>query len=313
MLNMLHNLLLFGRNDRDIDTPPPDRERFGAGEGFGDAPDEPQGPRPLTQFIYDGGAPQPIVTYSLIAIIGVIFVTRFFPGDWPTELLLWGIADVDQIVNEGEVYRLFTAMFLHLNVLHIFFNALALYSFGRTVERYFGSLRFLLIYLLGGFLGSVFMLLAGTGGLGASGAVFAILGAEAVFLYRHLDLFGEQARSQFRSLIFLTFLNFFIGFSANAAATFDTSGTAVRISNAAHFGGLLGGAILTYFLSPLLTILRTEQQTVQVQRQNGGPSLAVLRRIFLQDENPLEKTLRFVGLYSVGLVVLLFLSLFWRS
>ena len=72
-----------------------------------------------------------------------------------------------------------TAMFLHANAAHILFNMMALWSIGQTVERMYGRWRFLAIYLLGGLLGSAFSVMLGGGSsVGASGAVFAIFGAE---------------------------------------------------------------------------------------------------------------------------------------
>src|SRR5690606_30425031 len=113
-----------------------------------------------------------------------------------------------EVLVQGQYHRLFTAMFLHAGLLHIFFNMYALYLFGSILEPLFGHLRFIIIYLLGGLTGSVLSVVLGDpnppfaqmvfagASVGASGAVFAIFGAEMVFIYRHRALLGERGRAQ---------------------------------------------------------------------------------------------------------------------
>src|SRR5262245_42893071 len=107
---------------------------------------------------------RPLATYVLLAIIIVVYVAQLVtnqtqpPADQlfgKQPLLDFGAIDFYRILLYHEYYRLFTAMFLHVNQIHIFFNAIALWSFGQSVERFFGHARFILIYFLGGLCGSV--------------------------------------------------------------------------------------------------------------------------------------------------------------
>ena len=119
----------------------------------------------------------PLLTYALMAVNGCFFLAGFLMPELEWELFLRGALIPQLVAGQGEVYRLFTAMFLHGSLGHVFFNVYALYIVGRSVEPIFGRIRFLLIYLLGGLTGSALSLaLGGLDGasVGASGAVFAI-------------------------------------------------------------------------------------------------------------------------------------------
>jgi rhomboid protease GluP len=200
---------------------------------------------------------QPIVTYALLAILIGLFLLTYaaeqsVPLYEPNPVLVWGALDYTSVLN-GEVYRLFTAMFLHLSWAHLFFNGYALYALGRGIESVMGHARFLLIYLLGGFLGSLLSLTLGRGAsVGASGAIFALFGAEFVFVYRHRTLIGAAANNALRQLILLAALNLGIGF-----LTAVTPG-GVKIDNWGHIGGLIGGLIVTSAIGPLFVIGKAE-------------------------------------------------------
>lgn len=228
--------------------PEPERPRHPLEEPPKPKPEEPRGIR--VQF--PGTESRPYLTYALIIINVAIFALRYIQPQLATDILVWGVADTERIVNPAtrEIYRLFTAMFLHLNAAHLLFNSLALYYIGSNIERLFGRIRFALVYFLGGLAGSIAMLFVSVGGLGASGAVFAIWGAEVVFFYKHRDLFGEAAIARLRSSLLYMGLNFFFGFAVNAAAEISNAENAIRIGNAAHFGGLVAGALLTWFIGP---------------------------------------------------------------
>jgi rhomboid protease GluP len=143
-----------------------------------------------------------------------------------------------ELVRDGEWWRLITVMFLHGGLLHILFNGFALYAFGMEMERLIGGWRFLLIYFLGGLGGS--LLSFGLGNypvaVGASGAIFALLGGMTGFLWRHRQVFGSVGRNYLYNLLFTIFINAVITFSIP------------NIDVYAHFGGLAMGLILGYFL-----------------------------------------------------------------
>lgn len=236
-------------------------------------------------------AKMPVVTYALIVINVTIFALRYFVPEFATQIILAGFIDPDAVIQDGQFYRLFTGMFLHFNESHMMFNGIALYYIGSNIERLFGHVRFGLIYLLGGLAGSIFPLLFGGGGLGASGAVFAIWGAEVVFLYRNLRLLGEAGKARIRSTGMLMLFNFAFGFTANAIS--NVADTGVRIGNAAHFGGLLGGAILAWFIAPIFVVKRTT------------PTESSPHGIVIGVQNALASHGREILGFVVGLVVLL--------
>src|SRR5579859_6708292 len=140
-------------------------------------------------------ATRPLVTYALLAAIVFVFLIQlglaqtYYPDD---PVLNWGVLDFYSVLH-GEYYRLFTALFLHAGTLHLGFNAYALWVFGRTIERFFGHVRFALLYFLGGLCASLTSFAFSRGAsLGASGAIMAIFGAEMIFLYQNRRLFGQE-------------------------------------------------------------------------------------------------------------------------
>jgi membrane associated rhomboid family serine protease len=137
------------------------------------------------------------------------------------------------IYADGDWYRLVTAMFLHASLLHLAFNMLALYWLGTVVEQAMGTWRFLLIYFVSGIAGSAGALvlsnpLAVT--VGASGAIYGIMGALLILEYRATGSFAGPV------LAFIVL---------NLALTFAIP----NISVGGHLGGLVGGILATLALS----------------------------------------------------------------
>lgn len=225
----------------------------------------------------------PYVTYTLIAINLLIFVAGYFSQDIQQTLFVEGSLFPPFVVELGQVYRLFTAMFLHAGLGHIFFNMYALYIIGITLEPIFGRVRFSIIYFGGGFLGSALSLLLGNyevPSVGASGAVFAIFAAQAIHLYQHRHVY-QNVRAQLQQMGFLIVMNLVIGFLPGS-----------RIDNWGHIGGLIGGAILAWRISPRL------QRPTFVPR-----SMSELSKT---DTNPLSRHLPELVIYSfaiIGIVV----------
>jgi rhomboid protease GluP len=232
---------------------------------------------------------RPILTYGILAVIvGIAFLQILLRQlNWPAPepITGWGALNYERILQGGEYYRLFTSMFLHANEAHLLFNALALWSFGRSVEAFFGTGRFGLIYLLGGLCGSVFSFIFTQGiSVGASGALFAIFGAEMVFLYQNRALFGRAAQEQLRSLIILAVLNFGIGIYTQIAAS------PVQIDNWAHIGGFFAGIVLAWFIGP-------QYRLVQDNETQDG--------VRIVDSIPPAKMLTTPALFAAGLILAL--------
>ena len=176
---------------------------------------------------------KPIVTYSLIFICILVFILMYVLGNGSTDnytLLVFG-ANVDTLTKNGDYYRLFTSMFLHIGILHLLCNMYSLYIIGKEVENVFGKVKYLIIYLLSGIAGSILSLAFNHNTIcaGASGAIFGLLGALLYFGYYYRTYLGATLT---RSIIPVIVLNLIIGFTSSG------------IDNAAHIGGLVGGILI---------------------------------------------------------------------
>lgn len=245
---------------------------------------------------------QPYVVYGLLGIMIAIFVLRALSPTFDIEVFLWGANHQPDVLNQGEFYRLFTSMFLHASVfapngtfalqnsLHLLFNAYILFVSGGTVERMFGHARFSIIFVLGGMTGSILSCVLGSPmsySVGASGAVFAVLGAEFVYIFKHRKLLGAQGRRQMQSLITLALFNLLFGILSSA------SPTAMRIDNWAHLGGALGGLTLAWFIAPDLIFRRHPE---------------IPNELLAEDRNPLQRHYREVSLYVAGMLGVLIVA-----
>ncbi len=206
-----------------------------------------------------GAAPEPVpvrlrlpdvvpsVTYSIVGLTAAVYVLQLLstflfgyagPGvqlDW---LEFFG-ARINSFIQAGEIWRFLTPVLLHASVPHILFNMYALVSFGTDLERHFGHGRFLLLYLLGAFAGNVLSFLLTRGySVGASTAIFGLVGAEGVFLYQNRTLFGKQVQRAIGNVVFIVIVNLLLGLSPG-------------IDNWGHVGGLLGGLMFAWFGGPL--------------------------------------------------------------
>ncbi len=225
---------------------------------------------------------EPRLTYVLLAIIVVIYGYFFtLSGNGQLQFLdNW--AKVNSAIRAGEYYRLVTSMFLHLSLMHILFNGYALYILGRDVEALFGTVRFAAIYFLGGLSGSLAsFVFTSAPSAGASGAIFAVFGAEMVYFYQHRDLHGTAGRRHLQQLAILMVINLALGFSSGVIGPF-------RIDNAGHIGGIIGGVVLAWFIGPHYQI--AYDPTAQT-------SFTVV------DRNPIQRWALPVLLYTVGLLV----------
>ncbi len=170
---------------------------------------------------------KPIVTYALIIINIIIFILSMFNDN----ILQMFAVNRFYIADLGEYYRLFTGMFLHAGVLHILFNMYALYIIGMQLEGFLGRWKFLIVYLLSGLGGSMLSIFFDNGfSVGASGAIFGLMGALLYFGYHYRVYLDSVVKSQ---IIPLIIINLLIGF------------TSTGIDNWAHIGGLVGGILAT--------------------------------------------------------------------
>ena len=185
----------------------------------------------------------PLATYTLMGITIAVFLlqygTQAFLGyDFPVALG----AKINQAIVAGQYWRLITPVFLHGSLLHIGFNMYALYIFGRGLERSYGHGRFLLLYFLSGFGGNVFsMLFTDAPSLGASTAIFGLLGAQGVFIYQNKALFGNMTHRALKDIVSIAVINLVIGMSPG-------------IDNWGHIGGLFAGVVFSWLSGPIFAL-----------------------------------------------------------
>jgi len=197
-------------------------------------------PSPATtdEIVLLGGDP-PVVTRGIIAIDVLIFVAMGVSGiSWSEpkflELVRWG-ADFSPLTLGGEWWRLLTATFIHIGVVHIALNMWCLWSLGPVLERLMGWKAYLLTYIVSGLAGSEASLLwrPWGGGAGASGAIFGVAGAFFSFLVlKKAPISAQFAKKRLKSVAIFIFYNLFLGAAA------------LNVNNAAHVGGLIAGFIL---------------------------------------------------------------------
>jgi rhomboid protease GluP len=181
----------------------------------------------------------PIVTYCLIGInilvAALIFLYSLYSGVSYSELLMTFGAKENSHILSGEYWRFITPIFLHGGLLHLLINCYSLYVVGILVERLFGRSRFLAIYLISGIFGNIASFMFSINpGVGASGAIFGLLGTLLFFAIYRPTLF----RVYFGSGVITTII-------INLAYGFSNAG----IDNFAHIGGLIGGFIASGIVS----------------------------------------------------------------
>lgn len=178
------------------------------------------------------------ITNLLISICVFIFALMVVKGANPLGingllLYLFG-ANIKEAVVGGEIFRLITSTFLHASLLHLLFNMYALYIIGNQLESYIGKIKFLIVYLVSAISGSLMSCVFTTGiSVGASGAIFGLLGSLLYFGYHYRLYLGSVLKSQ---IIPLILINLIFGFMDP------------RIDNASHIGGLIGGYLTTMAL-----------------------------------------------------------------
>jgi len=178
----------------------------------------------------------------LIGVTALIFAAQWLGEALVgADVVLYYGAKINEQLAAGEAWRLVTPIFLHAGLLHIGVNMYSLWALGPAVERFFGHGRFLAVYLLSGMSGVLLSLVMSPNpSVGASGAIFGLLGALAAFLYLHRATFGQFGAMQLRQLLFVALINLGLGLSPG-------------IDNWGHVGGLLAGAGLAWFLGPRFT------------------------------------------------------------
>lgn len=178
------------------------------------------------------------ITNILIAINVIMYIlTAILSGNIVDSdiraLLILGANERD-LVFSGQYYRLLTSMFLHGGIVHLLVNMYSLSAIGPAIEKIYGKFKYILIYFFGGIISSIFScIFTRAVSIGASGAIFALLGAILIVAIRTKDKYGN---GMLKEIISVVIINIAVGLSSP------------NIDNFAHIGGFLGGSLLSAML-----------------------------------------------------------------
>jgi len=266
--------------------------------GFHDGPKaEPEILRPVPGYI---PTPQPVVrkrrsgwrsapaTYILVAINCAVFLAMLLRGvsavsPTPEQLMLWGANNAGSVLIQDQWWRVITAMFVHVGILHLATNMWCLWNLGLLAEPLMGSFGVAAVYVLTGAAGNLLSVLWNglrynvahvphqafdplmyfPPGAGASGAVFGIAGALIVLLKsQKLPVPPEELKRLRKSVIYFAAINLAIGLAISLDVV--ASRTGINIDNSAHLGGVLCGLL---FAAPMVPRIGNPRQAFQTRLQ----------------------------------------------
>lgn len=185
-----------------------------------------------------------LIGINVLVFLVLVFVFRtidFTSQQGLQDLVSAGAQVGPGAVEHNEFWRIFTAMFLHFNLLHIGVNMLSLFFIGPAVEVFYGKWRYLAIYLLSGIAGGIvtyFFADPNSLAAGASGAIFGVFGALGVFYLVNRRALGRYGTASITNWVFWLGLNLVFGF------------TNAGIGIADHIGGLIAGMVIAALLIP---------------------------------------------------------------
>ena len=192
---------------------------------------------------------RPFVTYFLIGFTACVYllqaITKWqFGVDLP---MAYGAKISPYITYRHEYWRLITPIFIHGSITHILFNMYALFTLGPSLEHYYGHWNFLRFYLITGFAGNVLSHIAApkTVSVGASTALFGLIAAQAMFLYKNRRILRNY-KSALQNIGFVIVVNLMLGLRGG-------------IDNWGHLGGLLGGLLLSWMCGPEIAFIYDQQ------------------------------------------------------
>lgn len=174
---------------------------------------------------------KPYITYFIMMICLLLYILPKLLGNYDQIIYDYGL--IGEAVKNGDFFRLITSEFLHASAVHLLVNMYSLYIIGTQIENFLGKKKYILIYLMSAVFASLLSITLGdltSISIGASGAIFGLLGSLLYFGYHYRVYLGNVIKSQ---IIPIILLNLIIGFSIQG------------IDNFAHIGGLVGGVLVT--------------------------------------------------------------------
>jgi membrane associated rhomboid family serine protease len=182
--------------------------------------------------------------FSVTSRLVFFTLATFCLQSWKPSVMTMGMKLSDRILRGEHLYRTITPIFLHGGIYHLFTNMMSLQRVGNSVEKLFGPGRYLATYMAAGMAGNVVSAFQSPNpSVGASGAVFGIVGAYFVFLNRNEWLLGSSGEAITTSIGQTVAMNLLLGYFMP------------QIDNWAHLGGLVGGGVMAYTFGPRLYLL----------------------------------------------------------
>jgi rhomboid protease GluP len=206
---------------------------------------------------------QPVVTWGILGFTLFIYLLQMasqtlLGGDLPLALG----AKINSAILRGEWWRFLTPVVLHGSLLHVGVNMYSLFILGPQLEAFYGHGRFLGLYLVAGFSGvAASFALSNSASVGASTAIFGLLGALGVFAYLNRRLFGARAQALLRNIVQVAVINLIIGLSPG-------------IDNWGHVGGLVGGALAGWLGGPEYRLAGEPPEVRLEDKRGAGAFLA---------------------------------------
>jgi len=185
---------------------------------------------------------KPVATMIILAVTVFLYLgqvlTQSTNSGYDILFLLGG--KINSLIEQGQIWRLITPVFLHGSISHVLLNMYALFVLGKVLESAYGHGRFLLLYFISAFAGNVMsFIMTSNASLGASTAIFGLIGAEAIFVIRNKRFYGTRYQSTIANIGMIIALNLAIGF---------LPGTSIDYWG--HLGGLFGGCLFAYLAGP---------------------------------------------------------------
>lgn len=178
----------------------------------------------------------PITSVMVFANTLLFLLMSLNGGSTNASTLLEYGAFYNPLVIEGEWYRFFSAMFLHIGFQHFLFNMFSLIVFAAGLEKIIGSVRYAFVYVFSGLGGSLLTFISGADVLvaGASGAIFGVFGAFLAILLNKRYVLDKGTKQVFLAVLVINLIYTFIG---------------VGISVEGHIGGLIAGFVIASTLT----------------------------------------------------------------
>ena len=233
-------------------------------------------------------------TYTLVGINCAVFlamvthgVSAFSPS--VDQIMHWGADNAGNVLIYGEWWRIVTAMFVHVGILHLATNMWCLWNLGLLAEPLMGSFGLFAAYILTGAAGNLLSTLFNwlrpihdgsnilfPAGAGASGAVFGIAGVLIILLKsKRLPVPIYELKRLRKSVIYFAAINLAIGFSINIGT--NVIGSGLRIDNWAHLGGFSYGLL---FATPLVPRIGSSRSVFQMRMRLAIAAMVMLLVLF---------------------------------